>query len=110
MTCSFAEMRGGTLIMAQKERVVGTAGLASKEEERARRHEVEIGSMEGKAVTSRGEWRFTNLPRSGLVQRMLSYSIDSAKGHGRTTTDNAMRGDLEESVAIHHKMRYDMEI
>jgi hypothetical protein len=72
MTCSFAELRGGTLIMAQQERVVGTAGLAVKEEARARRQEVEISSMEEKAVASRGEWRFTNLPRSGLVQRLFS--------------------------------------
>jgi hypothetical protein len=53
--------------MARQERVVGIAGLAVKEEERARRWDVEIGPMEGKAVASRGEWRFTNLPRSGLV-------------------------------------------
>jgi hypothetical protein len=57
--------------MAQQERVVGTAGLAVKEE-RARRGDVEVGSMEGKAIASRGEWRFTNLPRSGLVQRYFS--------------------------------------
>jgi hypothetical protein len=56
--------------MAQQERVVGTAGLAVKEE-RARRGDVEVGSMEGKAIASRGEWRFTNLPRSGLVQKAL---------------------------------------
>jgi hypothetical protein len=57
--------------MAQQEHAVGTEALVVGEGRRARRREVEIGSMEGKAIALRGDRRFTDLPQSGLVQRGL---------------------------------------
>jgi hypothetical protein len=57
--------------MAQQEHAVGTEALVVGEGRRARRREVEIGSMEGKAIALRGDRRFTDLPQSGLVQERL---------------------------------------